>query len=1002
MRIPETPSTVENLDLMKCLEDYSEGRATWSADGMHGQDTQRACRVLHTNIVQIVQHVFSYVLDRVTSNELDTFTMHDRRHGLKVSHLMWHILAAERRARLTPVEIALLVLSAHIHDAGMALSREERERRLAPDSDLWERLQIEHETRTAIKVCRDHTQDPSLSNAARIRAEQELFQAEQFLLALDTRERHATRERYEQLLNELSDYHDRDRARIPDIDQCLAFDGDSFRDKLIEICVSHNQGAEFLIERDPGNFELFRLPSSYPVGASTANLHFVAAALRLADILDFDRERTPALLYHYLIPSELASSVNISSLEWNKHLSISNWEIDRDAIVFRGRCASHIVHHAVVQFARTIEEEISSTKATFGTDVGMFPFCIPDTVNTEIISEGYHYIPYHFELDDGRVYSLLMGKAIYTNPLDAIRELIQNAVDACGYRDALSRAHNSESIPSTINRIAIEYHAPTGNRRYPHLVVTDSGTGMDKWVIEKYFLAVGRSYYTSTEFLRDRIELRKHGQEFAPVSEFGIGFLSCFLLGDRVEVETAMWEPLRGDTRKRHLIIDGPARLIRLSESQNEGMKRFRGTRVTIHLTRSDVGARPGEGISWDTLLEYVKRICQELPYSIAVVHCADAKVVEQSIVEAKPLLVQVPTPYAHKAFRLPLRDPEGSFEGEMAIVSRYDARKINREIIARGGVDIGKETTRQVEYESTLLRGGFNVGNIPGLPDTWGDGFVSARLRLNRSAAPDSQYLLTNLARTQLAEPAQLAEAVYKVWLEYLIDHASALPEEFLYGLSVHDRSISSSHTKKWLEKYDAQVLYNFGRSAWRYQVYDDKNKVDRLLEWENGSAWVKEPTYIYLFGELLHALLPRIVKRRRLHYLNNISLCPPVNDWREVLNGWKTFVTEPVQWSKFVEFEKPIEDLMYYESTLKCFFNEKYAENLVDFGAAELAKLESIFNRLLRNRPDGRPTQLAVQEVGLFQEVIHRFGNLVIGNVRGTWPLASFGLLPSSADSR
>src|SRR2546421_10572459 len=103
MQIPETPSTVEQLDLMKRLDAYATGQSTWMADGSPiGDNAKRACRVLHTNLVQLVNGIFAYLLDRVTAREMETFTMHDRVHGRKVSHLMWHILDPKRRDLLTP------------------------------------------------------------------------------------------------------------------------------------------------------------------------------------------------------------------------------------------------------------------------------------------------------------------------------------------------------------------------------------------------------------------------------------------------------------------------------------------------------------------------------------------------------------------------------------------------------------------------------------------------------------------------------------------------------------------------------------------------------------------------------------------------------------------------------------------------------------------------------------------------------------------------------------
>jgi len=234
-QIPETPESVQKLDLLKLLEDYADGRKTWYPGGRAlGPDARQASRFLHTHIVKMVDQVFASILDRVTARELDTFTMHDRNHGRKVAHLMWHILSAERREKLTPPEIAMLVLSAHLHDAGMALGREERGLRLAPDSDLWIRAEASPEVKRNLQRLRNTLQDKNSPDSKRHKIEAELLQAEDALLALDTRESHATRERYVELIEHIRDYHDKDRTRIPDIEECLSFDGESIMGKLID------------------------------------------------------------------------------------------------------------------------------------------------------------------------------------------------------------------------------------------------------------------------------------------------------------------------------------------------------------------------------------------------------------------------------------------------------------------------------------------------------------------------------------------------------------------------------------------------------------------------------------------------------------------------------------------------------------------------------------------------------------------------------------------------
>lgn len=527
MQVPETPADIESLDLMKRLKHYADGQASWFEDQrLLGPNAKKACQILYSDLSRF-STVVEPLLTKVTAKEMDAFTMHDPTHVRKVAHVMWHILDEKRQKTLTPPEIALLLCSAYLHDLGMFISNEERKKRLEPESDLWERLEIDADMRQTFEQLR--VSCSTSESGTQQRALRKLFEAEEALLCQDTRERHATRQRFEDLLNELQTYHEKDPQRIPDIESCLSFDGFSFKEKLIEICISHNEDAESLVRRDEKNPGYPRFRRDYPIGLADADLQMIAAALRLADILDFDRERTPPVIFHYFLPSSLDAAEDVSVREWGKHLSICNWHIDTDGVVFRGQCKNHVIHHAIVQFCDAIAREIEATRATFGAlQEGQWSFRLPSSVKYDIQSVGYHYVPYRFELDDERIYSLLMGGAIYDDSIVAVRELIQNAVDACKLRDHQEQTYDSGVVPSKEKRIFIRYEEPTASFPYPKLTVQDTGTGMDALVIERFFLKMGRSYYRSAEFDRIRVELRRHNLDFAPVSEFGIGFCLVF------------------------------------------------------------------------------------------------------------------------------------------------------------------------------------------------------------------------------------------------------------------------------------------------------------------------------------------------------------------------------------------------------------------------------------------------------------------------------------------
>ena len=65
------------------------------------------------------------------------------------------------------------------------------------------------------------------------------------------------------------------------------------------------------------------------------------------------------------------------------------------------------------------------------------------------------------------------------------------------------------------------------------LIISDNGIGMDENILAKYFTKIGASFYSSSEF-------ESKNYNFTPLSELGIGVLSCFMLANKVTVETQM------------------------------------------------------------------------------------------------------------------------------------------------------------------------------------------------------------------------------------------------------------------------------------------------------------------------------------------------------------------------------------------------------------------------------------------------------------------------------
>ena len=301
-----------------------------------------------------------------------------------------------------------------------------------------------------------------------------------------------------------------------------------------------------------------------------------------------------------------------------------------------------------------------------------------------------------------------MGSRVYKNRLDAVRELVQNSVDACRLKDALLVTNDPSVSPSDQGRIIVRYEEPTTRRANAILAVVDTGTGMDRWLIDKFFLKVGRSYYSSTDFIRVMAGLRKSSSDFAPVSEFGIGFLSCFMLADRIDVETAHWASVRQDVTKRHLKIDGVGRLIEVSESSNDGPARFTGTSIALTLSKfSPDYVSP----TWKEIKYYLAQTCINLTYSVTLRHISRDGVVTNEILTPSRLQVSIPDHLVDVAVRIPVDAPD--IIGEIILYRQSDEQDAEAKLASDGRVE-----TIDREYDgSPLLRGGFRVGNVPNLP---------------------------------------------------------------------------------------------------------------------------------------------------------------------------------------------------------------------------------------------------------------------------------------------
>lgn len=189
-----------------------------------------------------------------------------------------------------------------------------------------------------------------------------------------------------------------------------------------------------------------------------------------------------------------------------------------------------------------------------------------------------------FQLDHDQVRELLMGVQLYGDPSLAIRELYQNALDACRYRRA--RAEYRPPVSPYEGRIEIQQGHDADGRAY--IECTDNGVGMDAAIVEQVFAVAGRRFQDTPEFVEEaaRWKTSGHHVELSPNSRFGIGVLSYFMLADEVEIHTRRYLSGGGFGKALEVRISSAGGLFRMQEGGDEVM-RDGGTRVRLYLSRT-------------------------------------------------------------------------------------------------------------------------------------------------------------------------------------------------------------------------------------------------------------------------------------------------------------------------------------------------------------------------------------------------------------------------------
>lgn len=428
------------------------------------------------------------------------YTQHDISHIDGMLSLLDDIIPQCTKDIMTPADWMMVVLSFYFHDFGMLVTEDEILKRDSDNDFLNYKKNMESSSISDDEIYQNYIRD---NHGERVY---------DWFLKIDAPS--TVSETHINLLREMVG----------------SLSSEIHRD-LAKLCKSHS---EDLVQIQ----NILEVDQQYEQSSSSkVNLLYVASLLRTADILHINSERTPDVVRMIVSPQN-----TYSKTEWDFQHSVTcirplserdrNNNVDPNiqphAFEVKATFVNEDAYSRFKDYVVNAEKQLIQTHDVCR-DSGLknqngyeFPW---DSINCNSIkTEGFNAEPLKFELDKGNILNLLIGHTLYSNSNVVLRELAQNAIDACRLMDSNSKVGSSDYQP----RVVITWK-PSSRE----LAIQDNGTGMDEHIIKNYLFKVGASRYQSDEF-------KKQNSNFHSISRFGIGLLTCFMISDEFEI-TTLW-----------------------------------------------------------------------------------------------------------------------------------------------------------------------------------------------------------------------------------------------------------------------------------------------------------------------------------------------------------------------------------------------------------------------------------------------------------------------------
>ncbi len=457
------------------------------------------------------------------------YTDHGIKHSETILSNVVRILGEDKIEELSSLDIWLLLESAYIHDSGMFITREEAEElckneqfinyfrclELDMTDDLFEYTKF-YEVKDGKLTIKEGEYNSKIEYGLK------------FLIGDYNRKNHAKRSRI--IINRFNQLK-KENILIPQRINDIPF--------IISEAHSYNFDDVMNIQYSESGL---KLEKGHP--------RFIACMLRLGDLLDIDNNRFSPILMDNI--GEIIPENSKNHLQ--KHKSINHFVIDNEVIEIVAKVEgceenTYDIVNEIGEWFDTITDEHKNQVLNWEQIRPVsFTGKLPMIDKLIIEANEYEFINNRskpkFSVDTNNILKLLKGSEIYKKRETAIRELLQNSIDAIFLKVYIKKREEileDEKLDLDYNKLKEKY---LKNEKIDIILekvedgiycftIRDTGIGIDKDDL-KYIITGG----SSPNNFEKKILIKEMPFWLKPSGNFGIGFQSIFMLADKVKIKS--------------------------------------------------------------------------------------------------------------------------------------------------------------------------------------------------------------------------------------------------------------------------------------------------------------------------------------------------------------------------------------------------------------------------------------------------------------------------------